>query len=74
MSGGFGVDPAMLARAAQGIRGVVDTLGEVGHGYLAESGRGLEFLAVEGEESVRAWRSTDFSTAVTAPGCTASST
>ena len=51
MSDGFGVDPAMLARTAQGIRGVVDTLGEVGHGYLAESGRGLEFLALDGEES-----------------------
>jgi len=48
---GFGVDPAMLARTAQGIRGVVDTLGEVGHGYLAESGRGLSFLALGGEES-----------------------
>lgn len=41
----------MLARTAQGIRGVVDTLGEVGHGYLAGSGRGLEFLAVDGDES-----------------------
>lgn len=51
MGEGFGVDPAMLARTAQGIRGVVDTLGEVGHGYLAESGRGLEFLALGGEES-----------------------
>ncbi|GAA4932603.1 hypothetical protein EV188_103741 [Actinomycetospora succinea] len=51
MTEGFGVDPAMLARTAQGIRGVVDTLGEVGHGYLAESGRGLSFLALGGEES-----------------------
>jgi hypothetical protein len=51
VSGGFGVDPAMLAQTAQGIRGVVDTLGEVGHGYLAESGRGLSFLALGGEES-----------------------
>ncbi|MHC1558036.1 hypothetical protein ACR9E3_03725 [Actinomycetospora sp. C-140] len=51
MTDGFGVDPAMLARTAQGIRGVVDTLGEVGHGYLAESGRGLEFLALGGEEA-----------------------
>lgn len=51
MTDGFGVDPAMLARTAQGIRGVVDTLGEVGHGYLAESGRGLSFLALGGEES-----------------------
>lgn len=51
MTDGFGVDPAMLARTAQGIRGVVDTLGEVGHGYLAGSGRGLSFLALDGEES-----------------------
>lgn len=51
MSEGFAVDPAMLARTAQGIRGVVDTLGEVGHGYLAASGRGLSFLALGGEES-----------------------
>ncbi|GAA4784236.1 hypothetical protein GCM10023200_17290 [Actinomycetospora chlora] len=51
MSGGFGVDPAMLARTAQGIRGVVDTLGEVGHDYLAASGRGLSFLALDGEEA-----------------------
>lgn len=51
MGEGFGVDPAMLARTAEGIRGAVDTLGEVGHGYLAESGRGLEFLALGGEES-----------------------
>jgi hypothetical protein len=30
---GFGVDPAMPARTAQGIRGVVDTLGD---GLLGE--------------------------------------